>query len=110
MLYGLVTARVLCVTATIPMLCICGDVYVQRCVSTWSRALSDSAVHAAVASVAWLAVTADQLTLFTLMQSGLCGLLSSAVDLDHFIAAGSLSLGVSRQRYESKIMRIHILV
>jgi len=105
MLYGVVTARVLCVTATIPTLCICGDAYMQRCVSIWSRALCDSTVHAAVASVAWLAVTADQLTLFTLMQSAVCGLLSSAVDLDHFIAAGSLSLEVRWQRYQSNIIR-----
>ena len=108
MLYGVVTARVLCVTATIPTLCICGDAYMQRCVSTWSRALCDSTVHAAVASVAWLVVTADQLTLFTLLQSGVCGLLSSAVDLDHFIAASSLSLQASWQCYQNK--KIQILV
>ena len=81
--------------ALLPMLSVCGDMYVQRCVSRWSRALCDNAVHAAVASVAWLAVTVDHVTFLTLLQSGLCGLLSSAVDLDHFVAAGSLSLDVS---------------
>ena len=81
-------------TGVIPFLCICGDGLVQRCVSLWSRALCDSTVHAAVASIAWLAVTVDHVTLLTLLQSSLCGLLSSAVDLDHFIAAGSLSLEV----------------
>jgi len=82
-------------TAITPLLCICGDALVQRSVGIWSRALGDSSVHAAVASVAWLAVTADHVTLLTVLQSGLCGVLSSAIDLDHFIAAGSLSLKVS---------------
>lgn len=95
MFNGVVTVRVLCTISVLPVLCICGDVYVQRCVSRWSRALCDNSVHVAVASVAWLAVTVDHVTVFTLLQSGLCGLLSSAVDLDHFVAAGSLSLDVS---------------
>lgn len=81
-------------TATIPILCVCGDALGQRCVSMWSRALCDSAVHAALASLAWLVVNADHMTFSTLMQSSVCGFLSSAVDLDHFIAAGSLSLKV----------------
>jgi len=94
MLNGILTARYLCVSALLPILCVCGDTYVRRRVSLWSHAGSDSAVHAAVASLAWLAVTADHVTLLTVLQSALCGLLSSAVDLDHFVAAGSLSLQV----------------
>ena len=97
MLFGMVrlSARVLCTTAMLPVLCICGDAYTQHRTSLWSRALCDSAVHAAVASLTWLAVTADHVTLLTLLQCGLCGLLSSAVDVDHFIAARSLSLEAS---------------
>jgi len=95
MFNGVVTTRVLCAVVMLPMLCVVGDAYVRRCVSRWSRAISDSAVHAAVASVAWLAVTADHVTVLTLLQSALCGLLSSAIDLDHFVAAGSLSLEAS---------------
>jgi len=89
-----VTAKVLCTIAMLPLLSVCGDVFVQRCVSRSSRALCDNSVHAAVAVVAWLSVTVDRVTLLTLLQSALCGFLSSAVDLDHFLAAGSLSLDV----------------
>jgi len=95
MLNGIVTARFLCITAILPILCICGDAFVRGRVSPWPRAVSDSTVHASVASIAWLAVTADNVTLLTILQSVLCGLLSSAIDLDHFIAAGSISLQVS---------------
>jgi len=100
MLNGLVTARFLCMSAILAILCICGDAFVRyrvpgrHRVSLWFYAVSDSAVHAAVASIAWLAVTADHVTLLTILQSALCGLLSSSVDLDHFIAARSLSLQV----------------
>jgi len=95
MFNGVVTARVLCTIAVLPVVSICGDVYVQRCVNRWPRALCDNAVHAAIASLAWLAVTVDHVTILLILQSGLCGLLSSAVDLDHFVAAGSLSLNAS---------------
>jgi len=96
MFNGVVTARVLCTIAMLLLLSVCGDIYVKRCVSRWSRALCDNVVHAAVASLAWLVVTVDHVTFLTLLQSGLCGFLSSAVDLDHFVAAGSLSLDVSK--------------
>jgi len=96
MLNGVVTTRVLCIIPMLPVLCICGDMCVQHCISRWTRALCDSSVHASVASLAWLAVSADQLTLLTFIQAGLCGFLSTAVDLDHFVAAGSLSLEVSQ--------------
>jgi len=95
MLYKVVTARALCITAMLPILCMCGDAYCERCVSRWFRVICDSTVHATVASLAWLAVAADHVTLLTLFQCILCGLMSSAVDLDHFIAAGSLSLQAS---------------
>uniref|UniRef100_A0A4W3HLC8 Transmembrane protein 267 n=1 Tax=Callorhinchus milii TaxID=7868 RepID=A0A4W3HLC8_CALMI len=57
----------------------------------WLRALSDNAVHGAVGLWSW-AIVVGLKKRSDLYEVVLAGLLSSAVDADHFLAAGSLSL------------------
>lgn len=62
----------------------------------WMKAVIDSTIHASIAGLAWLTVTGDKLACKTIAQSILCAFMSSAIDVDHFIAASSLSLEVGQ--------------
>ena len=61
----------------------------------WQRAITDNVIHAIIGALVWLTVTADRLTWLVLAQTVLCALLSSAIDVDHFIAASSFTLEVA---------------
>lgn len=75
------------------------------------QCLVDSATHCLVAGVSWIIVIASTssisvtpirliagLTLQSalILEVGLCGFLASAIDLDHFVEAGSFDLTVSQ--------------
>ncbi|XP_070545963.1 transmembrane protein 267-like [Ptychodera flava] len=55
------------------------------------RAIADNGIHAVIGLWCWSLVSGLQ-TIDDVLQTILCGVLSSAVDLDHFIAAKSFSL------------------
>jgi len=69
--------------------------------SKWAlvRALSDNATHGVVGGLSWWIVFGIQWPLGTaasrLNQSLWCAFLASALDLDHFVAAGSINIHVS---------------
>ncbi|KAK2179890.1 hypothetical protein NP493_465g00003 [Ridgeia piscesae] len=60
-----------------------------------SRAAVDSATHGVIAAMSWLLVTNLQMTTRNLMEVFLSGVLGMVIDIDHFIAAGSLSLNAA---------------
>ena len=62
--------------------------------SLWLRAITDNMTHAAVAFFGWAAVT-DFRFRKNILGCILCALSSSIVDMDHFLAAGSLDISVS---------------
>ena len=60
-----------------------------------ARAIVDSLTHGVIAALSWLLVTDFQMTVINLTEVSLCAFLAMVIDVDHFIAAGSLSLSVS---------------
>ena len=60
-----------------------------------SRAAVDSVTHGFIAAVSWLLVTDLQMNMRNLTEVFLSGVLGMVIDIDHFVAAGSLSLNVS---------------
>lgn len=61
---------------------------------TWLRAVLDNSVHAAIALWSW-AIVIGMRKKSDFYEVLLAGFLASAIDLDHFYMAGSLSLKVS---------------
>lgn len=61
---------------------------------TWLRALLDNSVHAVIALWSW-AIVIGLRKKSDFYEVLLAGFLASAIDLDHFYMAGSLSLNVS---------------
>ncbi len=60
-----------------------------------ARAMVDSLTHGVIAALSWLLVTDIQMNVSNLTEVSLCAFLAMVIDVDHFIAAGSLSLSVS---------------
>ena len=81
--------------------CIAGDQLVAVGVireNIWLRALTDNLVHGIVALLSWAAVLDFRFYKLQVMEVLLSGFLGSAVDLDHFVAAGSVKLKVSKRK------------
>ena len=74
--------------------CLLGDHLLLTLASPAARALADSATHAAVAALCWALVISSCSCWGQLLLSGV---LSSAIDVDHFILARSLHLKVCKQ-------------
>lgn len=55
------------------------------------RALTDNVAHGVIAIISWLIVVGVQ-TRKDIIEGIVCGVMALAIDIDHFIAAGSLSL------------------
>lgn len=65
------------------------------------RAIADNFTHGAIGAISWSLVALNIMTLpITLQQISieiiLCGSIASFIDLDHFVAAGSFYLKVSK--------------
>lgn len=58
----------------------------------YARAVTDNAGHGLIAAISWLVVSGIHKE--TIFQGVACALISSAIDLDHFIMAKSLKLKV----------------
>jgi len=76
--------------------CVLGDILSQNQNGLpIMRALFDSATHGLVGIIAWfIAIDNGSLSVQSSKEIILCGVLAAIVDLDHFIAARSLSLDV----------------
>ena len=74
--------------------CLLGDHLLLTLATPAARALADSGTHAAVAALCWAIVTSSCSCWGQLLLSGV---LSSAIDVDHFILARSLHLKVCKQ-------------
>ena len=81
--------------------CLLGDHLLLTLASPAARALADSATHAAVAALCWaLVISSCSCSAHSCSCWGqllLSGVLSSAIDVDHFILARSLHLKVCKQ-------------
>lgn len=60
-----------------------------------ARAVVDTLTHGVIAALSWLLVTDFQMNMKNLTEVMSCGVFGMVIDVDHFIAAGSLSLSVS---------------
>ena len=81
--------------------CLLGDHLLLTLASPAARALADSGTHAAVAALCWaLVISSSSCSAHSCSCWGqllLSGVLSSAIDVDHFILARSLHLKVCKQ-------------
>ena len=81
--------------------CLLGDHLLLTLASPAARALADSGTHAAVAALCWaLVISSSSCSAHSCSCWGqllLSGVLSSAIDVDHFILARSLHLKVCQQ-------------
>ena len=60
-----------------------------------AKAICDNAGHAAIAGLCWLIILDYNVRIRSLIEVGICGVIGSLVDVDHFIHARSLYLKVS---------------
>ncbi|CAN7989267.1 unnamed protein product [Ixodes hexagonus] len=58
----------------------------------WLRAAADNVTHGLIGVICWAAVCGPSLFPASVRESILCGLIASAVDIDHFLAAASLKI------------------
>ena len=81
--------------------CLLGDHLLLTLATPAARALADSGTHAAVAALCWaLVISSSSCSAHSCSCWGqllLSGVLSSAIDVDHFILARSLHLKVRKQ-------------
>ena len=91
---GMITRRTAVLELVLIALCFASE-RVLQIENRWGRAAFDNAIHGLIAGLAWLIVICDSLLLSTTAQVLACAAIASAIDIDHFIAAGSLSLRVS---------------
>lgn len=69
-----------------------GDLFLDYCTLPWLRALADNATHGLVGLLCWMMVSGKPLQTANLQDSLLGGLFACAVDVDHFLAAGSFKI------------------
>ena len=76
--------------------CVAGDLAATRLPWGLLRALADNLTHGAVAGLSWLIVCAKNFDFksWAWLEALACGAAACLVDVDHFVAAGSLSLKV----------------
>ncbi|KAI0215142.1 hypothetical protein LSAT2_032814 [Lamellibrachia satsuma] len=60
-----------------------------------ARAVVDTLTHGVIAALSWLLVTDFQMNMKNLTEVMSCGVFGMVIDVDHFIAAGSLSLSAA---------------
>jgi len=89
-------------TMSVWLVALVGDHVVEQDVLTQHvRAIADNMTHGIIGLLSWHIVTAHLADLPFAARLGeivLCGLLASAIDLDHFAAAGSLRIQVLQAR------------
>lgn len=78
------------------LICVLGDRAISSStLEEWQRALADASTHGAVGALSWAIVCIGQLySDHPLFEVALAGALAVSVDVDHFIAAWSLSIQV----------------
>lgn len=85
-------------TLCVGLVALLGDhVVAQNTLSQDVRAVADNLTHGAIGLISWHVVTThfvDHSFTAHLWEVVLCGLLASAVDLDHFVAARSVRIEV----------------
>lgn len=69
-----------------------GDLILVHCSMPWLRAVADNVTHGLVGLLCWMMVSGKPLQATNLQDSVLGGLFACAVDVDHFLAAGSFSI------------------
>ena len=83
----------------IPVTAVVGDTVIQYMnpnISLLLKCFTDSATHFFLASFSWNYVeTSSMNKRIHLVVSIMCGLLASIIDIDHFIAVGTISLQVN---------------
>lgn len=83
----------------IPVTAVVGDTVIQSMnpnISLLLKCFTDSATHFLLASFSWNYVeTSSMNKRIHLVVSIMCGLLASIIDIDHFIAVGTISLQVN---------------
>jgi hypothetical protein len=87
-------------TVCVGLAALLGDrVVAQNSLLQEMRAVADNMTHGAIGLLSWHIVTghlADLSFTARFWEVALCGLLASAIDLDHFVAARSLRIEVRR--------------
>ena len=76
--------------------CVCADYLLlvpEIANHSYRRALIDNLAHGVIAVTSWFIVVGVQ-TRKDIVEGIFCGIMASAIDIDHFIAAGSLNLKV----------------
>lgn len=79
-------------SSIIAVICVFGDKKVQSTSEPLTKALIDNSTHAVVGLLSAMIIVADQLDKVHLAVA--CMLLSSLIDVDHFLEANSLRLSV----------------
>ena len=77
-------------------ICVCADYLLllpQFSKKSLSRALTDNVSHGVIGAMSWLTIVGLK-TRKDILEGVICGLMASAVDVDHFIAARSLKIKV----------------
>ncbi|KAH9381350.1 hypothetical protein HPB48_000405 [Haemaphysalis longicornis] len=69
-----------------------GDLILVHCTLPWLRAVADNVTHGLVGLLCWMMVSGKPLQTSNLLDSLLGGLFACAVDVDHFLAAGSFRI------------------
>jgi len=94
-------------SAGLAAFCLCADHIVFKWEDRWKklaygvalRAVTDSLVHGVVGGWCWMnviLVLGEQFTAVRIMQIAACVAMATSIDVDHFIAAKSLSFKVIR--------------
>lgn len=96
MIDGIVAPFVVVFELLMLLICVLGDRAIGSSdLAQWQRALADASTHGAVGAFSWAIVCFGQLySDRPLFEVALSGALAVSVDVDHFIAAWSLSLKV----------------
>jgi len=92
-------SKIVILSSIIGLIAIVGD-YVEDSLSVpLQRAIIDNVTHSIIAVITWIWIgVASNYACFNMgffVQTAICGLLASILDLDHFVAAFSVRLSVS---------------
>lgn len=60
----------------------------------WLRAAADNVTHGLVGLICWMAACGPRCFPASLREGILCGFIACALDVDHFVAAGSVKIEV----------------
>lgn len=86
------------ITFLIAITAILGDYIVSLSKIHIFQAIFDNATHAIIGGLSWFLICINYKkelsSSYVILETGICSLLSSLIDVDHFIAAKSLNLKV----------------